>query len=246
METIAMPEVGTQVRARYIPAITDKDGKTLSLSNPNHDYRNQIVTVTRIAATNSDCIASTSFDVRDVLYANFTTPAGDQIEYYFPDWEIVDITSDTASGTTVVSEPELTPEQAEIKGLNDRISAMLSMQRRILSVMHEINGVANRNADDQSYCSQYEDVLGNLNDLIIREVPEWEFRFEGRRKTYNVRVERSRTIVEYVDIEVEGPAGASKYDLEDDAHEIASDSYDWQEVDEDVNETYISDFSLAD
>lgn len=242
METIAMPEIGTQVRARYIPAITNKEGKTLSLSNPNHDYRNQIVTVTRIAATTSDSIASDSFSTRDVLYANFINPEGGTTEYYFPDWEIVDITSDTA----VVSEPELTPEQAEIKGLNDRISNLLNMQRRIFSVMNEINSVANRSADDQNYCSQYEDVLDQLNALIIREVPEWDFRFEGRRKTYNVRVERSRTIVEYIDIQVEGPAGANKYDLEDDAYEIASDSYDWLEVDEDVNQTYISDFSLAD
>ena len=140
----------------------------------------------------------------------------------------------------------MTPEQAQIKGLNDRISELLSMQRRIFGVMRMVNNAANSAADDQNYCSQYEDVLEQMNALIIDQVPEWEFRFEGRSKTYTVTVERRRTVVEYCTVEVEGPAGATKYDLEDEAHEAAENAYDWDVLDEDVDETYITDVTLSD
>ena len=244
MNTIVLPEVGTKVRARYIPSVTTREGKSTSMTYPDFDYTSQIVTVTRHDNTRTSTLHSEEAEYRDVLYAKFTTPLGDPCEYYFTDWEVVHDATDTTVDTT--PEPELTPEQAEIKGLNDRISGLINMQRRVYGVLREVNETANEAADAQNYCSEYEDVLEKFNDIITRDVPEWDFRFQGRSKMYNVTVERRRTVVEYCTVQVEGPAGATKYDLEDEAHSAAEDAYDWDIVDEDVDETYITDVELAD
>jgi hypothetical protein len=244
MNTIVLPEVGTKVRARYIPSVTTREGKSTSMTYPDFDYTSQVVTVTLHGNIRTSSLHNEEAEYRDVMYARFTTPLGDTSEYYFTDWEVVHDAVDTTVDTT--PEPELTPEQAELKGLNDRISNLLSLQRRVYGVLREVNETANEVADRQNYCSEYEDVLDKFNSIIIRDVPEWDFRFEGRLKTYNVTVERRRTVVEYCTVQVEGPAGATKYDLEDNAHEAAEDAYDWDVLDEDVDETYITDVELAD
>lgn len=74
--------------------------------------------------------------------------------------------------------------------------------------MGKVNYFLNEYADEENYCSGYEDKLSDLNVLITSEGYTGWFQFEGRTEEVDAIVERRRTIVETVSVRMEKPKGS--------------------------------------
>lgn len=95
-----------------------------------------------------------------------------------------------------------------------------------------VNYFLNEYADEENYCSGYEDKLSDMNTLITSEGYTGWFQFEGRTEEVDAIVERRRTIVETVSVRMEKPKGGDvDYDTAVDMAADYGDS-DWEVTDE--------------
>lgn len=96
----------------------------------------------------------------------------------------------------------------------------------------KVNAFLNEYADEENYCSGYEDKLSDMNTLISSEGYTGWFQFEGRTEEVDAIVERRRTIVETVSVRMEKPKGGDvDYDTAVDMAADYDDS-DWEVTDE--------------
>lgn len=98
--------------------------------------------------------------------------------------------------------------------------------------LSKVNTFLNEYAENENWCSEYEDKLSDMNSLIVSEGYTGWFVFEGRTEEVNVTVERRRTIVEQTVVTMDRPKG-SEVDYET-ATDLAAD-YDeslWEVTDE--------------
>jgi hypothetical protein len=226
METTTLPAVGDWVRALYIPLVTDIDG-----TSNGHDYRQKVkvTKVERYSCRSKDDIVNRE---RVVLYGLFERPYGDTSEYYFSDWEPV---GEPATDTGPADGP-LHVALAEIADLNDRLAKVQEKLTQTISFLGELNGNLNQAADDQSMCDVYENFIEEQNSLLLLRFPLVPFSFEGREVEKEFYVTRTRTITERVCVTVNAPFGTEQWRLTQMAEEQSHDEYDWDVIDEDIDD----------
>lgn len=96
----------------------------------------------------------------------------------------------------------------------------------------KVNAFLNEYAENENWCSEYEDKLSDMNTLITSEGYTGWFAFEGRTEEVDVIVERRRTVVETVTVRMEKPKGSDvNYETATDAAADYDDS-DWEVTDE--------------
>jgi hypothetical protein len=66
----------------------------------------------------------------------------------------------------------------------------------LINGLQEINAEMNNYAEHNNLCSEYEEKLGLFNDMLRTAGYNGWFQFEGRERTYDVLVERQRTVTE--------------------------------------------------
>lgn len=74
--------------------------------------------------------------------------------------------------------------------------------------LSKVNAFLNEHAENENWCSEYEDKLSDMNSLIVADGYTGWFIFEGRTEEVDVMVERRRTVVETVTVRMEKPKGA--------------------------------------
>lgn len=101
----------------------------------------------------------------------------------------------------------------------------------LLAGLQEINAQMNEYAETNNLCSEYEEKLGIFNDMLRTAGYNGWFQFEGRERTYDVLVERDRTVTERIwttvtvtgtsidDSEIADMAISQVEDMDDDAWE---------------------------
>ena len=226
METTTLPAVGDWVRALYIPLVTDIDG-----TGNGHDYRQKVkvTKVERYSCRAKDDIVNRE---RDVLYGVFESPYGISTEYYFTDWEPV---GEPATDTGPDGDP-LRVALAEIADIKEKAEWVKERLDQTISFLGELNGNLNEAADSQSMCDVFENFLEEQNSLIRSKFPLVNFTFEGREIEKEFYVTRTRTITERVCVTVNAPFGTEPWRLTQLAEEQAVDEYDWDLLDEDIDD----------
>lgn len=68
----------------------------------------------------------------------------------------------------------------------------------LINGLQEINAEMNNYAEHNNLCSEYEEKLGIFNDMLRTAGYKGWFQFEGRERTYDVLVERDRTVTERI------------------------------------------------
>ena len=68
----------------------------------------------------------------------------------------------------------------------------------LINGLQEINAEMNKYAEHNNLCSEYEEKLGLFNDMLHQAGYRGWFRFDGRERTYDVLVERQRTVTERI------------------------------------------------
>lgn len=68
----------------------------------------------------------------------------------------------------------------------------------LINGLQEINAEMNKYAEHNNLCSEYEEKLGLFNDMLKNAGYRGWFQFEGRERTYDVLVERQRTVTERI------------------------------------------------
>ena len=121
-----------------------------------------------------------------------------------------------------------------------------ALDAKVRQAMSLINSHMNEYADSANLCSQYDEAVEALNKVLEQEIPEWGFRFDARSYQYRCVVRRERTILEEVVVYVEGPRDANSSDLADAAIEDAQYVDEWEIIDEDINESELHDYDIAD
>jgi hypothetical protein len=99
----------------------------------------------------------------------------------------------------------------------------------------KVNYFLNEHADNENWCSEYEDKLSDMTSLLVGEGYTGWFTFTGRVEEVDVMVERRRVVLETVTVRMEKPKGsdldysdavdqASEYD--DELWDVQDDCYD--------------------
>ena len=124
----------------------------------------------------------------------------------------------------------------EVTDLNDRLTKVQEKLTQTISFLGELNGNLNEAADSQSMCDVYENFLEEQNSLLSSRFPLVPFTFEGREVEKEFYVTRTRTITERVCVTVNAPFGTEQWRLTQMAEELAHDEYDWDFIDEDIDD----------
>jgi hypothetical protein len=231
METVTdtkVPAVGTQIRALYIPMITDFEGID---SETRQNYHQQVVTVTHVGTRS--CKNKEGVDtVHDVVWAHFTTLHGSTRVYYISDWEVV---GEPETAAEPVDDATAALKQ-EVADLRDNLSRVQEKLSQTISFLGELNSNLNQAADDQNLCDVFENFLEEQNSLLSSRFPLVPFSFEGREIEKEFTVTRTRTITERVHVTVNAPFGTEPWRLTQMAENEAMEEYDWDVIDEDVDD----------
>lgn len=152
------------------------------------------------------------------------------------EWEIVPPEPHPDRYTMPDSTADMAKELAELRidletAMRDNRN-LLTQRNALWEDFQKINDALLQEAIDRGWCEDYEAFINNLNDRMTN------FRLAAPVVQYQVTVRRSRTVYDEIAVIVEGTRGMDESDLEDSAFEMASMSYDWDEVDDDVNDDY--------
>ena len=74
--------------------------------------------------------------------------------------------------------------------------------------LSKVNTFLNEYADNENWCSEYEDKLSDMSSLLVGEGYTGWFTFEGRAEEVQVTIERRRTVLETVTVTMEKPKGS--------------------------------------
>lgn len=199
--------VGDKVRVADIPGMTGGSEDILS------KYSEQIVTIT---SANQYFHSPTGWEYR----AQFTTTRDDgttfPTPYYFYDAERV--TDDT---------PPVDVMQEKIDSLTRSLEDARKDRDNLLSFLDMVNDVGNEMADDFSMCDNYEGQLDTWNTWLADR--GLSFRFVGRKREVEVRVERTMTEMCYITITVDH--GSDNSDIYSTAIEQADEYGSWETTD---------------
>lgn len=99
-----------------------------------------------------------------------------------------------------------------------------------------INEQMNEFADNENFCSSYEDTLSDFNKYLYEAGYTGHFEFTGREEEVQVAVRRHRTVLEEVTVTMTRMHG-QEID-EDMAQEMAEESDYWNEIDSEYNTDY--------
>lgn len=102
----------------------------------------------------------------------------------------------------------------------------------LIAGLQEINAEMNNYAEHNNLCSEYEEKLGIFNEMLRKAGYTGWFQFEGRERTYDVLVERTRTITERTWIQVTLTGSGNANDHQEAAYERACSEA--EEVDDSV------------
>lgn len=110
------------------------------------------------------------------------------------------------------------------------------------SGLHQVNNYMNNYADDNNLCGEYEDALYTFTRFLTDAGYTGWFEFTGRVEQVTVTVERTRTVREYMTVNMERNKGSEDVDF---ALEIAetSEAYEWTISDEEYD---TSDYEVTD
>ena len=116
---------------------------------------------------------------------------------------------------------------------------LMVKERKLIPLFDALNEQMNEYADNAGLCSQYDEAVEDLNNIIRALMPELGFMFKGRSKQYRCVVSRTRTIQESMTVYVEAPPNATSSDLVDQAIDDAQFSSDseWDVDDDNVDTT---------
>lgn len=108
--------------------------------------------------------------------------------------------------------------------------------------LSEVNNYMNNYADDNNLCGDYEDALYKFTRFLTDNGYTGWFDFTGRMEQVTVTVERTRTVREYMTVNMERTKGDENVDF---ALEIAetSEAYEWTISDEEYD---TSDYEVTD
>jgi len=96
----------------------------------------------------------------------------------------------------------------------------------------KVNYYINEYADDENWCSEYEQKLFDMTRLLVDEGYTGWFEFTGRVEEVQVTIERRRTVLETVTVNMEKPKG-SDLDYSDAVDQASEyDDSDWEVTDE--------------
>ena len=206
MTTITVPEIGTKVRAKYIPSVTN--GR-----DPEQDkfYTDQIVTVDKVDNEHYHNDRDGNGVHAPVIYAEFVRP-GDltgKVTFFVSEWEVV---SDIE---TAVEEED--PKVILIGQLRDKITLLESEITRVRNNGHRaMNVIAkriNEEAESRGWCEQFDAIIDELNE----DLDQYGLQLEKREQEFEITITTYVTITETVNVT------ASDYDS---ACEAATDQSD--------------------
>ena len=133
-----------------------------------------------------------------------------------------------------------------ISAVHARVTAMDQLDF-LIAGLQEINAEMNNYAEHNNLCAEYEEKLGIFNDMIAKTGYTGWFRFEGRERTYEVLVERQRTITERQWITVTVPGtGTSDYMQEAAYEQAISIAEDLDDDDWDEQDSYADNYEVID
>jgi hypothetical protein len=106
----------------------------------------------------------------------------------------------------------------------------------LVSGLSVVNEKMNEYADDNNFCSSYEEALSDFNRALYEAGYSGYFEFTGREEEVQVTVRRQRTVLEEVTVSMTRMRDA-EID-EDTAQELADEMDTWTEIDYDYNTDY--------
>lgn len=118
----------------------------------------------------------------------------------------------------------------------------------LLAGLQEINAQMNEYAEHNNLCSEYEEKLGIFNEMLRTAGYNGWFQFEGRERTYDVLVERTRTVTErmWTQVTVRGTSHRDEAIYEEAVSQVEdTDGDEWEESDSYCDNYEMIDFSEA-
>lgn len=165
-DTITLPAVGSKIKALYVPHITGTPGREW--------MQDAIGTVTRVDHNHLHPVRGGGTTMGIAVYANYTEPDGDIINYYATEWEPVTTLADVVEpGVVLETDIVETPEQARITALETEVHDLKLEINRIkseaVSAIDTIGEVLIRESNDRGWCDEFDRLTEETNESL----PPW-------------------------------------------------------------------------